>query len=251
MTLAMTRVRAEGWRGRLITVSFAPGELHVRVVPSESPRALDGIVAGLVTQPFAAINGGFYDTDGEAMGLVRAGGAEVHPLTERGGSGIFLMEDGRPRIVHRDAYVASDRIGDAVQSIDRVVDGGESLVREDRAARRAARSAVAIDARDVLHFVIAFDERAIAEEEGARIVLDEDSGTTGPTLGELASLLADAPAEGGLGAVTALALDGGFSTSLTVKSALRALRVVAYRATINAIVASTSAPSAAPSDTPE
>ena len=176
MTLSMRRVRAEGWRGRLITVSFAPGERHVRVVPSESPRALDGIVAGL----------------GEPRG----------------------------------------------------VDGGESLVRADRAARRAARSAVAIDARGVLHFVIAFDERAVAEEEGARIVLDEDSGTTGPTLGELASLLAEAPAEGGLGAVTALALDGGFSTSLTVKSALRALRVVAYRATINAIVASTSAPSA-------
>jgi hypothetical protein len=241
MTLSMTRIRTEGWRGRLVTVSFAPGERQVRVVASEAPRALDRIVADIATQPFAAVNGGFYDTDGEAMGLVRADGAEVHPLTERGGSGVFFMEDGRPRIVQRDAYVASDRIRDAVQSIDRVVEGGRSVVREDPSARRAARSAVAIDERDVLHFAIAFDERAIAREEGARIVLDEDSGTTGPTPGELASLLARAPAEGGLGAVSALALDGGFSTSLTVKSARRALRVVAYRATINAIVASSTA----------
>ena len=82
----------------------------------------------------------------------------------------------------------------------------------------------------VLYLVVAFDERAIASEEDARIVLDEDSGTTGPTLGEMAALLI------AIGARDALGLDGGFSTSLTVKSTRHALRIEAFRATINAIL---------------
>lgn len=230
MTLSMRTIDAEGWSGRLVVVTFARGSA-VRVIPSDGPRPLDAIVgpAG-APQPFAAIDGGFYDLEGDPLGLVRTGARDVSALRPGGGSGVLVVERGVPRVVHRDAYRSSSAITEAVQSIDRIVRDGASLVGPRASQRRAARSAFAIGAAGELHLVVAFDARAIAEEEVARIVLDEDSGTTGPTLGEMAELLI------ALGARDALGLDGGFSTSLTVKSAERALRVEAYRATINAVL---------------
>lgn len=148
------------------------------------------------------------------------------------------MEGSRPRIVHRDAYAATDTIAFAVQSIDRLVDEGRSLVRETSTARRAARSALAIDRQKRLHFVVAFDERAIDRDEGGQIALNTQSGSTGPTLSEMAELLLRRPADGGIGAWTALGLDGGYSTNIEFKDADdHVFRVAAYRATINAIVA--------------
>lgn len=239
MRLSIREVAAAGWSGRRVVVSFEPGAHRVRVVPSERPDSLDAIVAAVgAPQPFAAIDGGFYDLRGAPMGLVRAGGRDASPLTERGGSGVLVVEDGRARIVHREAYAPSEALTDALQSIDRIVSEGRSLVSDQASQRRAARSAVALDASGRLHLVVAFDRRAVGLEEEARIVLDRESGTTGPTLGELAELLVRSPEEGGVGAVEALGLDGGFSTSLTVKSATRSLRIEPYRATINAVLVS-------------
>jgi hypothetical protein len=233
LTLSVRTVSSDAWSGRVVVASYAQRGREVRVVPSEAPRSLDGIVGPIgARQPFAAIDGGFYDLSGAPMGLVRSAGRDVAPLRETGGSGVFLLEHGAPRIVHRDAYRASDDVTDAVQSIDRLVSGGRSLVSADASDRRAARSAIALDGGGTLHLVVAFDERAVAEEEAARIVLDEDSGTTGPTIGEMAQILVD------LGARDALGMDGGFSTSLTVKSTQRSLRIEAYRATINAVLVS-------------
>jgi hypothetical protein len=237
LRLSIRRVEMPGWSGRVVVASFIPGQHRVQVVPSERPEALDTIVArAAATQPFAAIDGGFYDLQGQPMGLVRTSGRDASPLREGGGSGVLVVEEGLARIVHRDAYAASDAITDAVQSIDRIVSEGRSLVSAQASQRRAARSAVALDAQGSLHLVVAFDERAIAHEETARIALGPECGTTGPTLGEMAELLTRSPEQGGVGAREALGLDGGFSTSMTVKSAARALRIEAYRATINAVL---------------
>ncbi len=237
LRLSVRRVEMPGWSGRMVVASFTPGEHRVQVVPSERPAALDHIVAGARSaQPFAAIDGGFYDLEGAPMGLVRTEGRDVSPLRETGGSGVLVVEGARARIVHRDAYAPNDAITDAVQSVDRIVSEGRSLVSARASQRRAARSAVALDARGALHLVVAFDQRAIAHEEDARITLGSESGTTGPTLGQMAELLARSPEDGGVGAVEALGLDGGFSTSMTVKSAARALRIEAFRATINGVL---------------
>jgi hypothetical protein len=230
LSLSIRRIEQDAWSGRLIVATFAPRARTIRVVPSEGPRPLDAIVGPIGSpQPFAAIDGGFYDLEGAPMGLVRTGGEDVARLREGGGSGVFFVDDA-PHIVHRDAYRPTRAIREAVQSIDRLVADGASLVSPNASDRRAARSAIAISADGALHLVVAFDQRAIALEEDARIVLDEDSGTTGPTLGEMAALLIS------IGARDALGLDGGLSTSLTVKSAEHALRVEAFRATINAIL---------------
>lgn len=238
LTLSVRRVTAEGWAGRVVVATVTEGQgRRVRVVPSEGPRPLDAILAGVSPpRPFAAIDGGFYDTDGEPMGLVRTEGADRAPLTARGGSGVFFVDGERARVVHQDDFAPSPSIREALQSVDRLVDGGESLVSPTASARRAARSAVAIDADGAVHLVVAFDERAIAREDDARIELGPDSTRTGPTLGEWATLLTRPASEGGVSAREALGLDGGYSTSLVVKSDARALSVVAYRATINALL---------------
>ncbi|RME23842.1 MAG: hypothetical protein D6798_12675, partial [Deltaproteobacteria bacterium] len=93
--------------------------------------------------PWAAINGGFYERG--AMGLVVADGVEHTPLSPRGGSGIFSWSPTEgPRIRHRSAWTPGPPT--ALQSIDRIVDAGHSLVRRRPTARSAARSAVAISA---------------------------------------------------------------------------------------------------------
>ena len=238
MTLSVTEVTEPGWSGRVVVASFSNGaDRQMRVLPSARPRPLQEIVAGVAPpQPFAAINGGFYETDGEPMGLVRAGGRERHGLGERGGSGVFYVSGAVPHIVHRDAYPSSEG-GDALQSIDRLVAGGRSVVSEAASDRRAARSAVAIDAEGALHLVVAFDERAVETESEALIQLGDQSGRTGPTIAQMAALLLRSRDDGGVGAQDALGLDGGFSTSLVVKSEARALTIVPFHATINALVA--------------
>jgi hypothetical protein len=238
MTLSIREVTQPGWQGRLVEVTFSPGAgRHVRVLPSARPAPLREIVAGASPpQPYAAIDGGFYDTHSEPMGLVRAGGVDIHAVGEEGGSGVFFVESGAPRIVHVDAYVPSDSITEALQSIDRLVQDGSSVVSPAASQRRAARSAVAIDARGGLHLVIAFDERAVLREEDARVELGPDATRSGPTIAQWAELLRRPVQEGGVGARDALGLDGGFSTSLVVKSEARALSVIAHNATINGLL---------------
>lgn len=238
MTLSVREVTQPGWQGRLVEVAFSPGAgRHVRVLPSARPAPLREIVAeASPPQPYAAIDGGFYDTRSEPMGLVRAGGVDVHPVGAEGGSGIFFVEGNVPRIVHVDAFAPNASISEALQSIDRLVQGGSSVVSPTASERRAARSAVAIDARGGLHLVIAFDERAVRNEEEARIELGPDATRSGPTIAQWAELLRRPVEEGGVGARDALGLDGGFSTSLVVKSEARALSVVAHNATINGLL---------------
>jgi hypothetical protein len=123
--------------------------------------------------PFVAIDGGFYDVNGAPMGLVRAGGRDV-ARSEKRRIGVLVIERGAPRIVQRDEYRASDEISDAVQSIDRA---SSSAAAASGASVRA--TSCAERARDrrtgTIHFVVAFDDRAVGEEEDARIALDEDS----------------------------------------------------------------------------
>jgi hypothetical protein len=237
LTFSMRRVRSSGWSGRVVVASFAPRDRRIRVVPSDHPQPLDAIVGPVgARQPYAAIDGGFYDTDGEPMGLVRTGARDVHALAPNGGSGVLVIDGGAPRIVAQSEYREASSITDALQSIDRIVVDGRSVVSPNASQRRAARSAVAIDGDGTLHLMIAFDDRAIEHEEEALIELGAESTGTGPTLAEMAEIAMAPPDEGGVSARDALGMDGGFSTSLTVKSDTRAMRILAYRATINAVL---------------
>ena len=226
--------------GRVWMARVLPAQASVRVIPASQPAPLAQVLGTpLPIGDFVAINGGFYDADHQAMGLVIADGKRHTPLSRVGGSGVFLLAAGTPRILHRRAVTPAllARASQALQSIDRLVHEGRSLVRPRPGLARDARSAVALDAADALWLVIVFDERAVGEESDGRLVLDGEATTTGLTLQELARWLAAPTAKGGLGARYAMNLDGGESTSMRLSIGGAAHEVVARRATINAVLA--------------
>lgn len=226
-----TSIAVEGGPGRLIVAEF-PADATLEVIPADAPAPLQSIAGAAGERACVAINGGFYDGSG-AMGWVVHGGEEIAPLRPGGGSGVLMIEAGRPRIVHREH--AGGRPREALQSIDRLVDDGRSLVGAQARPDRDARSAVALRSDGTVIFAVAFAEQAIVQERPGRVVLGSASSSTGLSLAAWAELLARPVAEGGLGARTAMNLDGGYSTSLAIDVGALDLDVVAHRATINAL----------------
>ncbi|MBL9100046.1 MAG: phosphodiester glycosidase family protein [Myxococcales bacterium] len=224
-------IAVDGGPGRLIVAEFAPGA-DIEVLPSSVPVQLERIAGPLADRACVAINGGFYDDTG-AMGLVVHAGAETAALRKNGGSGVLLVDAAGPRIVHRDLALGSPR--EALQSIDRLVDGGRSLVGPAARPDPDARSAVALRDDGTLVLAVVFAEQAVVREQPGRLELGSASSSTGLGLAAWADLLARPLADGGLAATTALNLDGGYSTAISIHAAGLDLEVVAHVATINAV----------------
>jgi len=196
--------------------------------PTISPS--DGVVefAALTPSedgPWAAINGGFYDPGGKAMGLVVSGGVERSSLVRGGGSGVFLVGPTGPRVIHRDAWVPGP--GEALQSIDRLIDDGKILVKK-RDGPLAARSAVAIGRGRLWLIALAEDDSVEALPDGARL---RHTAGHGLSLGDFADYVLRTT-----GAVEALNLDGAVSTQLAARTAEGVYRVRGELGTINAVV---------------
>jgi uncharacterized protein YigE (DUF2233 family) len=186
--------------------------------------------------PWVAINGGFYEAipgeDGyRPMGLVVTDGEEVSQLTARGGSGVFFVDENGPAVVHRKAFDAAPTV--ALQSIDRIVSGGESVVSRRPDARQAARSGVVVG-HSHLWFIIAVANADVTEtSRGAQL----RKTRTGMPLWAFAEyVLATTDVE------DALNLDGGVSTQLAVRDGEFELYVDGVRGTINALVARPKSP---------
>ncbi len=193
------------------------------VAPGAGVHPLAELV-GEPSPPWAAINGGFYE-DGP-MGLVVSNGVESHPVATNGGSGVVQSGPSGVSIVHRDAW--SPGPTEALQSIDRLVDGGASLVHARPDAHRDARSAVAIS-EDRLWLVAAFaDNNVTAGPDGIQLV---NTVGNGMTLAEFAQFLVS-----GLGAKQALNLDGAVSTQMIVATPTWRWVVRGERGTINGVV---------------
>jgi hypothetical protein len=223
---------AGGERGALWLASV-PRDGALRVAPGSAVRPLSDLV-GAPPPPWAAINGGFYDNG--PMGLVVSGGVEHTPLSPKGGSGVVLFGPNPAQIVHRDAWTPGAH--EALQSIDRLVDAGASLVKPRANAHRDARSAVAITA-DRLWLVAAWAE-ASGTPTADGVQLDDTIGE-GLTLAELAELLVT-----GLGATQALNLDGAVSTQMIVSTSSGRWTLYGERGTINGLVVSPSQPAKTP-----
>jgi len=205
------------WRVR------TPVHSDVRVVPSDRVVRLADLAPD-EPGPWAAINGGFYEVG--AMGLVVADGNERSPLTERGGSGVFLVDEKGPRVVHRSDWEPGP--SQALQSLDRLVDGGLSVWPEHAGAPRAARSAVAIS-EDALWLVVAVDRRSIPDGvEPLQLTHTVGYGLPGWAFAELLVQ--------GVGAQQALNMDGAISTQLEVVGTENVLSILGQSGTINAIV---------------
>lgn len=230
--------RAPGSTGRIWIATLDPSRIHLQIVPAATPAPLSSVAADQAQAgDYVAINGGFYDAD-KPMGLVVARGERKAPLRRGGGSGVFLVQSATPEIVHREDPLAKSTLDQAVQSIDRLVDSGEVLVRVRPGLPRDARSAVAIDYRGFVHLVAIVDDRALGMPVNGHISLGPETTSTGPTLWETAEFLARPTVAGGLGARAALNLDGGFSTALQARIGGREFSLAGYRGTINAVVGS-------------
>ena len=211
-------LRGRAWRVRL------PTSGTVRIEPAEEIAAFTDFLPG-DEGPWAAINGGFYDRDLAPMGLVVADGVEHHPLRSNGGSGVFAMTENGPTILHRTDWEPGPV--QALQSIDRLIDAGASVV-SSRDDRGAARSAVAVGP-DHLWLIVA------ASDDSIRVVPDgvwlRWTARSGLPLWAFADYIL-----GTTNALSALNLDGGGSTNLVVKTRAQQFRVIGERGTINAIV---------------
>ena len=174
----------------LVRVDLA--RFAVRLVPAGgAPLTAPAAMAQL--DGAAAINGGFFDEAGRAIGWVVSDGREISPPSRRGWAALALRKD-RAEIVP--AATADARgVIQAVQAGPRLVTGGRPNARLK--AQTARRSFVGVDA-------------------AGRLVL----GCTGPSAvdaGVLARFLATPEADGGVGLVDALNLDGGGSSQLHVR----------------------------------
>jgi hypothetical protein len=181
--------------------------------------------------PWAAINGGFYEAVPDSdtyrpMGLVVSEGEEKSGLTRRGGSGVFYVDEDGPAVAHRDQFATAPSV--ALQSIDRIVSDGESVVSRRAGAKGAARSAVVVGDSHLWLVIAVADADVTETSTGARL---SKSGEGLPLWAFAEYVLATTDAH------DALNLDGGVSTQLAVRDHDFILYVDGVRGTINALVA--------------
>lgn len=210
------------WRVRL------PRGAVLDVVPSDAVQPLGALVSAstaALPAPWAAINGGFYEQG--PMGLVVSEGKVNHPADPRGGSGILIAQPGPASIIHRDAWTEGPV--EALQSVDRIVDGRKNLVSPAPGAHRDARSAVALSEKYVWLVVAAASSSVRETPDGVAL---EHSAGRGLTLHELGTLLVSTTA-----ADTALNLDGAVSSQMMVVTSARRWSIEGEKGTINALVA--------------
>jgi uncharacterized protein YigE (DUF2233 family) len=211
------------WKAR----TARPG--RIRVVAADAVSELESLVPS-DEGPWAAINGGFYDENERPMGLVVSDGVTRNKFRRGGGSGVFLVTEQGPQVVHRSDYQPDGQAGvrQAVQSIDRMIDGGRSLVQWRPEAPRAARSAVAISEREIVLILLADDRSLFGQEPDVRLASTSGFGLPLWAFSEYVL--------GSTAAKQALNLDGSRSSQLTARIGGGKFRIRGVAGTINALI---------------
>ena len=173
-----------------------PQKVKIRVLNSPDYRQKRSTVKELAQKggAIAVINGGFFDTEDNHLGLLIRDGETISRYLKRDW-GIFMIKNGRPAIIHSRDFVMSSNITQAVQVGPRLIAGRKIPKLKKQFSRR---SAVGID------------------KKGNLILLVSETGILGLT--ELAEFMEMPRRRGGLGCSYALNLDGGASTQLYVKT---------------------------------
>jgi hypothetical protein len=169
-----------------------PRILHMTVLDSRRPDRKIAPVADLrrESQAYVVVNGGFFDENDVPLGLVVGDGKQTSAL-RKVDQGVFLISAGRPSIQHtRDPLPAMIDAG--LQSGPRLVVAGRVLPLKPQSSRRTS---------------------VCLPGDGTVIIV---VFTAPISLADLASNLARPTADGGLGCWSALNLDGGPSTQLSV-----------------------------------
>lgn len=227
------------WRVRLKRTSARVG---VRAVSKLEPfKALWPQLGA--DHVWAAINGGFYEEDPlgdyRPMGVVISQGSQVHDYKTRGGSGILVVKDDEIKIIHKSLWPKKSfwpmgnkdikaMADEALQSIDRIVDEGKSLVKPRPEASYAARSGVALSDDAVYLVAVAANASLYEVEGGFRL---RKSSYLGMPLWAFAQYLVEHTS-----AKQALNLDGAVSTQLIVQARDKRFELIGERGTMSAVI---------------
>jgi uncharacterized protein YigE (DUF2233 family) len=169
-----------------------PRIVHMTVLDA---RRVDRNVARVAvlrqeTQAYLVVNGGFFDEKAQPLGLVVGDGGQTSPL-RKVDQGVFVISMSKPTILHsRDPLPAP--IDAALQSGPRLVVDGRALQLKPQVSRRSA---------------------ICLPGDGTAMVVVVPRPVS---LSDLARSLVRQPGDGGLGCWSALNLDGGPSTQLSV-----------------------------------
>lgn len=150
------------------------------------------------TGALAVLNGGYFDTSDRPVGLVIRDGEATSGLRRRDW-GILILDDVRAHIVHTRNYQRRKTFTYALQTGPRLVVRGRETTLKQTFSRR---SAVGLDRAGRMLLVVA-------------LTMEPEATTT---LAELGAIMRIPEAEGGLGCVEALSLDGGGSTQLFISA---------------------------------
>jgi hypothetical protein len=222
-------VEAQRWRlGRETGIAWRARALlpaRVQVLDGGGIRPLPRLLP-LDEGPWAALNGAFYDVDNTPMGVVVADGVTLAPFRRGGGSGVLVVEQGWPRIIHHSEFDSG--YDQALQSIDRIIAAGASLVRQRADARATARAAVAVSGREIYLIAAASDASLVGA--GDRIRLRGASLRGLPLWAFTDYILASTDV------TDALNLDGSVSVQFAARVGDRDIRVGNVGGTVNALL---------------
>jgi uncharacterized protein YigE (DUF2233 family) len=177
---------------KLAALRIDPDRFYVRILDARTFGVNRMQIKTLArrAQALAAINGGFFFPDYRPLGLLVVDGREVNPV-RRADWGIFLIQDGRPRIIHTKELPNNKAISQALQVGPRLVVDGKVKIMKKQAARRSALG-------------ITFKNQIILV----------NTGETQAYFQDLAGIFGLPESEGGLECRDALALDGGGSAQM-------------------------------------
>ncbi len=224
MELQRQEIFFDGERVIAFRIRVPKANADLRVLPSKKVARLDQ----LFEKPngdFVAMNGGFYDQDLDPMGLVVSGAKEHIKRRKVGGSGIIESRSGKISILHQSRY--QNGADEALQSIDRIVAEGKSLVRRRSGAPAAARTVVALG-KDYLWTIVVVSEKSLQKEGGA---MQLRSTSQGLPLWATARYVLETT-----DVVDALNLDGGISTQIIARVDDQLLHIRGVSGTINGIL---------------
>jgi len=203
----MADVSAEGESFRAHAWTFATDRVSFGIVDLGMRRPLeDALGPGGVL----AVNGGFFDTDGAALGLSVSHGTRVSRFSEAMSGGVFSVTNGVARVDATEEYDAKQAVDFAIQCRPRLVVGGKANVKRSD-GHGAERTALCV-------------------REGGRavdVVVAVPSGNdAGPSLFAMGHYLAEQ-----VRCDDALNLDGGPSTGAAARapSANKGVTVVVPR----------------------
>lgn len=145
------------------------------------------------------VNGGFFDPENRPLGLVVGEAGETSPLRHLD-QGVFVVDGGVPRIQHASEPLPASPEA-ALQAWPRLVVEGRPLQLKPQ---RSRRSAICVPG------------------DGSVLLLALEAPTS---LQALATEIAKPPTDGGLGCWSALNLDGGPSTQLSLKTPAMSLEI--------------------------